>query len=702
MGLILSIFLFSCVSAVCTVTLFKEQYKPSEVIEASMNCSDVNEKLQTYVLNWSNSSGYQLELDTGTTPSSVSSPFFQTYTIPSTYAGKINANLTGTNLEGSDWANVSGTSANVLTITDAMFTPMVYIGNLFAVDFKVENNLGKAVSNAHCFIYGTDNTDSPIQICGETETRNGRGICGGVLASDFFEGNNYLAKIRCSCNINGTDDSCFDEDGVPIIASSGSGIYPLTVSSWLSVNTVVDQAVYKQKEEIVICANLSNLNYPERINTQIYHQVRCSSGIDNNDDLDRVLIISDDNNPDFRGISSNTTQMQCKRFVVPEPRYLQGKSSQCYASTVVSVLNPLNEVIQTYRTTSSLFNITLDDLQIQPDWQRQTNYQWNSIVNLSESSYNDYNASTTLSNLDLRLDKVVTAIRSYEQDILPEVEFNNMLLAKYIKSWTVYNKSGALVSAFLELNEDGNLELEVRDVDISRTGYYNITIILESFEERQTNSLEGLNESGYRGANALGGMNSTLTNSTKILNTMSNWLGSITGHLLSLVGIGNDALVYMNRSTVAFETIANKTGTFAFSIEIPSKVDSSDGFLNVDISAQVELGTAEEVEGHFICYLDNYKEETKVQWTHAVNQTSPYLERKQIIFPAGITGPQRITCKVGETSLTNLIHTASLPFEIVVGGFGRSPVGRVAGNPISWIVILVLVWLLLRNKKDKN
>lgn len=639
---LIAILLIPGVLGVCTVTFDDTSYYPLETVTATMLCSDNTEKSQSYTLNWSLNGLQNLEFDTGITPATVNTPFFQTYILNSTYSGTINATMNGTNLEGTDGANVSGSSIKVLSIDDAKFSRSAYIGEIFAVDFRVKDYLGNQISNAHCMIYGTDNNDAPLQTCGETHTHDGRATCDGILSTMFAEGNNYLAKIKCDCN-NG-EDTCFDINGNQVNYSTGSTSFPFTVSKWLYTNTLVDQTNYIEKEEIVICANLTNVNYSSRIGVEIYHQVRCSAGVDNNNDLDRVLIISDDDNPDRRGISVNTTQMQCKRFVVPEPRYLQGKTSQCYASTEVWVLNNKNEKIYKYLTTSPVFNITLTDLQIQPDWQRLSTYQWNSIINLSDNSYNDWNG-TGVSDMDLRLDKVLTYIRSYEQDSLPEIDFNTLLLSKYLKNWTSSYCNSTPVNSGLEVNEDGNLEIELKNVGISPeiNNCYNVTINLNSFEERSTEALEG---------------------------------------------------------------IENKTGTFKLSIECPD-IGRLGEYISCNILAQVEDSNQVEKEVDFTCYIkDDVGRYSELNFNQMISRNLTTIN-KNFLIPTTfqLNSYKQIFCEAVYYNLGSRTDTFYDTFRVDSRSKNSLFYDAIENNLIFiyfilFIICLSLVFLFFKHKKN--
>lgn len=124
--LILGIFLISFASATCTVTFTKTTHFEGELVTANLICSENGEKNIAYTLNWTNSSGYQLELDTGTTPSVRNTLFAQTYLIPSgyvtTYGNKLNATLQGTGLEGTDSMNISVPASGNLIIKNISIT----------------------------------------------------------------------------------------------------------------------------------------------------------------------------------------------------------------------------------------------------------------------------------------------------------------------------------------------------------------------------------------------------------------------------------------------------------------------------------------------------------------------------------------------------------------------------------------------------
>ena len=542
--LILALFLLfslSYVSAVCTVTL-DDSYNPSGTATATMLCdSHPAESSKSYTITWTNSSGYVLESDTGTTPKADgTNNFFASYVIPSdyvsVYGAGLNATMTGTNLEGMDNTTVASAGTNDLVIQEIGWTEDLYIGTTVGMEFEVVDENGDKVSGASCDVALEDVNSKPI-FSGNHISHAGD-VHGSFSMNHAIadEGTQYLLKAYCYCGVQNTSSSCVT-DGGQVGLSSGSSSITFTTDTWLEVNTLTDKSSYEMKNEIFICANVTNINYSARIPLEIDYQVRCSANGDNNDDTDRALIIESETS-DIRGISTSTTQNQCKKFIIPEENHLQGRTSTCYASTNAWVINHEGQRVVGYATTSDNFNITSDELNLESDWQWVDTLRLNSILNLS--NYDDINGTGT-GNVDIRIHHHGVSTNPNEQEVVIDHAID---LFNRIENITIYNTTGILTEHIdyeIEWLEDGLVEIEIRNVPLTKTGdeWWNITLEFYDFDKR---------------------------------------------------------------STVAFEDIANKTGTFKLSVDCPSFATIGEA-MTCAISAQVEENQLMEKEVDFTCYI---------------------------------------------------------------------------------------------------
>lgn len=497
------------VSSICTLTLDATTYVQGETSEVDGICSSPNEKSQTYTIDFANSSGFVIYSVTGTTPSVKNTLFSETFTINSTYVTSygdmLNVTLSGNELEGADNASISVAGKNNLIITDIVQTSQFLVGKFGALDFKVTESNGDAISNAQCIIDIVDENDLPLSPAGGKPPVPSQGD-GKVLYSIFFdetfvkETKTYKWDIACTCfNSSGVTSAeigiCDDGTNGQRIGTfkHGETQFPFTIDSYLTVNTVTDKSEYYPRQTIFICANVTN-SRTTRTPLHIFHQVRCSAGEDNNTDLDRSLIMADGFDYDERGISANTTQMQCKEFVIPEIRHLEGRSSECYATTTTWVISGKNEKIKAYTTTSSVFNITSDTINLPVDWKEIAENKFLAVINLSASEYGDWNGTGT-GTIDIFLNSLKG--ESFDPKTtrsLPQIDFSSFLGIRQIKEIIVWNSTNS-ISHNLEFLEDGHLEIEINNQDISPNGWYNITIEFEDFEERSTGALEGINSS---------------------------------------------------------------------------------------------------------------------------------------------------------------------------------------------------------------
>lgn len=671
--LLLGIVLSSFASAVCTVTFDKTTYFPGESVTATMSCNDATEKSKAYSLLWANQTGTNLlKTSSGTTPATTGQAFFATYSVPLGVANfTLNATLTGTNLEGYDSASIVASAlSSSLIIKNVTFTqPLILIGKKIGISFNVFDENNKKVNNALCDVHIEDGSGFPIDSSvKDIKTYDGSGQHAQIISKDNFDENRqYVAHIGCNCGISGTELACHDEDGNEVASSSGSVNGVMKVHKWLNVNTIAHMHTFEPKHEIFICANVTNLNYSSRIPMEIYHQVRCSAYGDNNADTDRVLVVSDDDMPDERGISASTTQMQCKSFILPESRLLQGHNSTCYASTNVWVINEERKKIIGYATTSPPFTIVSRELQIDADWQWQGNNLFNSIINLSHPDYACYNA-TGIGNLDVRIAKpTAESLRHEDQYDIKTLAIEDFMAVRKIANITVNNGTALqkITNWDLEYLNDGYLEIEIRNVDISKNGWYNVTIEFDDFEERQALALEGVNKSQ------------------------------------------SDFLIEQKNQSASLRTIANNTGTFFFDIDMDTEIFNN--FFSYTITAIREIGTGD-IEGTFECFVDGYKLQTKDRWQQSIEYPDGMSNIRRLTMPkeAAKGNYYTLKCNLGTAGFGNTITTAEKKF-YYHGADNNQFFEDIKGKITTpkgifglFIVIGICLFIYFKEKEEKN
>ena len=635
-------------SAVCTLTLDKALYSNGESPEVVANCDDNAEKNIAYTINWTNSAGVQIGLDTGTTPVVAGTNFFETFFLPSDFVAVngtvLNVNMTGTGLEGTATATVQAAQPNDIIISNIRISSQVLINRAVGVHSDVKDENGKGLSNALCNLEVFDASNIPTIVT--TPTRSLAGVWGvsttNLNPAFFQENTQFSLVINCFCGTG--NNLCVDEDGLDVNNSKGSANFPFTIGTWLNANTVMDRAVYNLGEEIFVSTNVTNVEFNKRIPLKIFHQARCSAGIDNDGDLDRALIFSDDDHPDIRGIGVGQTQMQTKRFIIPESKYLQGRDSQCYTSTETWVINEENIPIFGYSTTSPVFNITSDSVQIDPTWAKINGLQFNAIVNMSATAYREYNATLTSGNFDIRLSKVAETIADDDQRSYNELDMQRFLQLEDIKNITVRNSSSLLIEHVdyeIELTRTGHIEIEVRNQDITPNGWINVTFELHNFQERIVN---------------------------------------------------------------ATETIAEKTGTFKMEIFCPVEGEIGDR-ISCTINAQVEDDQLMQKEVDFTCFLEDSESNrfSSINFNQMVTREL-FTTNREFPIPKSFTDNTEYTvkCLGGYYNLGSRIDTFSDTFiadnpsilEEVVD-FGRKVLTTLQRNVLATLLALFVVGLLL-------
>lgn len=483
-ALLFGMFLIGLASAACTITLDKESYFSGETATATMSCGLGSEKNTAYTVNWSNGTAI-VETDTGTTPNVVSQAFFETLNMPSG-VNWTDANATlflDSAFEAYDTFTLNDTGlTSSLIVKNITFTSAseLFIGKTLGIRGLVYDENGNKISNANCQFDIEDGTSLPITSLTDT-SHDGIAQTDFILNIDSFdESRQYLARVGCFCGASSTIGACVDENGAEVATSVGSATNTFTTLNWLTVNSVTSlNGSVDVGDEFSICANVTNNLTDDRLDIMVYYNWRCGSGSDS--DTDRIVYGS---YSQLRGISANTTQMQCHDFVVPNEEHIEKGSNICYGATDVSVLNEAGESLVTYATTSPQFNVTIYSIHPSIEFQRVSKNIY--FANVSFDAF-DVGIKNVHAIIDGDLnggDTSLTSIVNYS------VYYFNGTQVPY--STRIFFHEHAIRNQEVLVWDDA-IEVEIADVNTTLDENFNLTVEFENYEERQTEALEGIN-----------------------------------------------------------------------------------------------------------------------------------------------------------------------------------------------------------------
>lgn len=279
--------------ATCTLTL-NPPLVEGDTATVTATCSAPAEQSQSYVMNWTNATGHEIQIDTGTTPAIKNTDFFETFSIPSDYTSvngtALNVNMTGTELEGTATATISTAGTSDLIISDISITSEYFIGKYGAISFTVRDNNAETISNAQCIVDIVDGNNLPIISSGGVVPSQGNGIIvfsQFLTDNAFIESNQYKWDISCAC-FNASDFSsnypgfCYNSTGQKINQfADGETQYPFTiidVADKMIVNKTVDTTVGTGiwvENSLGYRVNMTEslpVKYQEDINWSVYNQ----------------------------------------------------------------------------------------------------------------------------------------------------------------------------------------------------------------------------------------------------------------------------------------------------------------------------------------------------------------------------------------------------------------------------------------------
>lgn len=477
-GLLL-ILMVGVVSATCTLTTNKQSYYPGGYMTIQGSCSSPNEATQSYNITITNGTN-QITSLYGTTPATINTAFYRSYSIHDD-ANWSNANVTmnGTNLEGLAWFNVSGQPEFALLISQYNSTGDtgngVWMGEGWAISFIVENNLGQTINLAQCQLDIENGDDVPIY---HTEIRTndgGKGLAEFTLTDEKFnEGGEYVAVLGCSCGNSYSGSSCVTSNGSEATLKWGSSEYAFTINTSTALNTITDKDTYSEKNYMSVCVNITNYR-DRRISYDVFYNYRCSQSTNNNN-TDRIIF---GEYSETRGVSANTTQMQCHDFFIPEHPFLQGHNNSCYASVDIQPQHQIGNLY--YSATSPIFTIISNTINPFPDWDRTDTTHWGTYINLNDSKYEDING-IGIGDVDIRFGSQ----ENFNVDRSRSTGLGESgLTATQIQTYSCKQCNGSTQFCRLEVNDDGYMEIEVPSVSLTGCYYANITLYPSSQQSLQ-------------------------------------------------------------------------------------------------------------------------------------------------------------------------------------------------------------------------
>jgi hypothetical protein len=230
------LFFIAQVSATCTISFTKSNYAPTESILATMSCSSGSEKNLAYTVNWTNASGSLILQHTGITPNVAGNLFYDSYTLPSNYFGKINATLYGTGLTTvTTSGNVTGASANALVITNVTNSGK-WLGTVSSTRAIVKDENGKKITGALCHVHILSPDRTQVLFSSEETSLDGDVAFTGVATFvEFKEATDYTSQVHCYCDGNSSSMAvCIDEDGIAVTNSVGSTESSFRMNQWVN------------------------------------------------------------------------------------------------------------------------------------------------------------------------------------------------------------------------------------------------------------------------------------------------------------------------------------------------------------------------------------------------------------------------------------------------------------------------------------
>ncbi len=494
------------VSAIDSISCVPVTVAQGGTIECEIDLANGNsEKNQAYNITFYNESAQSTVIAgctfAGTTENKKNPiDIIQGCTIPGAWGATnnsvVNFSLTSLVTDDTFIFNISETSSALLIISGFSFDT-IFLGKQTGAKWIVsKQDTGKAVVGASCngdileLVNGSlvpiGGTTSGFQSL--TSKYGGHTLVSFTpTVSSLDEGRSYIVEVRCDCVPE--NSGCMDEDGVVLINSSqvsglfGIGTSSISISTWLTVNTVTDQTGYEVGETAVVCANITNPENRSRQAVSIEYNLRCDSGSDS--DTNRILL---GDHVELRGISGNTTQMQCHDFKIPDIEELEKGATTCYGATDVMVLDGLSNPLVTYNTLSSAFTITTDRIHPEIFWERISRNVYFANVSFINFDVGIKEVHATINQLIHAPDSHATSIKSFT------VKYMNGTTVPFTTRISAHERFIRSIGSDESVRDFDIISIAIIDVNTSLDDFFNVTIEFIDTDNRTSSALEGIDD----------------------------------------------------------------------------------------------------------------------------------------------------------------------------------------------------------------
>jgi len=705
------------INATCTVSLDKDSYIDGEIATIDMICSSPLEQSQSYTMNWTNSSGYQVHLNTGTTPAIKNTYFFDTYSIDSTYSttygSGLNVTLTGTNLEGKDNSTITVAGASDLIINNINIRNH-YLEKYASILFKVMDDGGNAIANAQCVVDIIDGNDLPIISSSRTIPSQGNGyvlVSQLLIETAFDVDESYKWNIACTCfnttsSYSNIPGNCYKEDdGTEIkVFKHGEIQYPFTIvdlENVMVINKTVDTTlgtgIWVENSEgyrVNMTASLPTL-WQDNINWSAYNQSDGMAFLTAGEKF-RVCMYANNTMDGAKNIKLNHLHLMREPGSMVHSMCISGE--RCEDKEIMHI------------------EIQEGNYQKCGDWIKVPNYikgqnNWKIAFLLKIEGYKQ--------EVELNSDRFTIFGEKSTKDYIPLVDIINVTTNYYGSTVTTCTDIEVnMTYDFFGDEEDIFLAeycFEQTDDDYQAGCYETIINPDEGTNEKisQIITLPYFETSGKAEVY----INIYKISEAKEKSYIVGYGDTEPFNTFNIIADTSDSCKYSQnldqklrlRKTEALEGIENKTGTFHFDVDCPATAEKNEE-MDCKIIAFIEDSQLIQKEVDFTCYISTTQERlSSLNFNQMITRIPQTFNRKFLVTNDLAPGEAyTLQCEAGYYNLglrTDRFFDTFIVTETIHGTQGASVTGDEiidkAKEIVNEIVAIILIIILACKKKKK-